>query len=297
MQSSRGDPAAVSFGVAHHMGTARRSSPHGPRAIVKLPDLTNLPVLRGGTRRAADWVDLQLSFVVQLLEQVAPQAHGRMLDVGCGKKPYESIFHPYVSDYIGIEHESCFAGTNASQSDRQPDLFYDGVRLPFEDGSFDTVLNVQVLEHTPHPGLLVAELGRVLRRDGILILSAPFQARLHEEPYDYFRYSPHGLRTLLGDAGLEIVQLYNQGSLWSVVAHKLNSYLALRVARIGSVAQAMGKLSHEAPARNRPRLWTLPLVAPTMVGLAGAARIMDRYFAEPEEALGFLVVARRAPSR
>ena len=55
----------------------------------------------------------------------------------------------------------------------------------------------------------------------------------------------------------------------------------------------MGKLSHEAPAAARTRVWTLPLIAPLMVGLSGGARVFDRFFADPEESMGFLIVARR----
>ena len=71
---------------------------------------------------------------------------------------------------------------------------------------------------------------------GLLILSAPFSFRLHEEPHDYFRYTPHGLRSMLTGAGLEVEEIRPQGDLWSVVGHKLNSFLAFRVARMGSVA-------------------------------------------------------------
>jgi SAM-dependent methyltransferase len=244
-------------------------------------------------RGASDWVDLQWSLLWDVIERVAPQAKGRLLDVGCGQRPYERLFTPYVSEYIGIEHQATFGKTNASSSERKPDLYYDGRRLPFDDGSFDTVLNIQVLEHTPHPGLLVREMGRVLKPGGLLILSAPFQFRLHEQPHDYFRYSPHGLRTLCEEAGLELFDTLNQGSMWSIIAHKLNSYLAFRVARIGRMAQAMGKLSHEAPAAERTRYWTLPFIAPTIVGLASSARVLDRFFPDPEESMGFLILARK----
>ena len=84
------------------------------------------------------------------------------------------------------------------------------------------------------------------------------------------------------------------GSLWSVIGHKLNSYLAFRVARIGGLAQAMGKLTHEGKTEARVRFWTLPLVGPSMLGISAAARVMDRIASDPEETLGFLVVARRA---
>jgi SAM-dependent methyltransferase len=253
------------------------------------------PGVSRAVRGVSDWIDLQWSLVVELLTRVAPQAHGRLLDVGCGDKPYEAIFTPFVDEYVGIEHEATFAATSASGRQRKPDLVYDGTRLPFEDRSFDTVLNVQVLEHTPRPRELVAEMARVLKDDGLLILSAPFAFRLHEQPHDYFRYSPHGLRELCGAAGLEVVEVLAQGSLWSVLGHKVNSYLAFRVARVGGLAQSLGKLSHEGSVPERPRYWTLPWVGPAMLGIAGAARVLDRLAPEPEEALGFVVLARRPP--
>lgn len=251
-------------------------------------------MLKRALRRTSDWVDLQWSLTIDSLERVAPQAHGRLLDVGCGHKPYEHIFRPFLSEYIGIERRDTFELTHAVNAESQPDLVYDGGRLPFDDASFDTVLNIQVLEHTPEPAELVKEMARVLKADGRLILSAPFQFRLHEEPHDYFRYSPHGLRSLCRAAGLEIVEVHPMGSLWSVIGHKLNSYLAFRIARIGGLAQVMGKLTHEGKTEARVRFWTLPLVGPSMLGISAAARVMDRIASDPEETLGFLVVARRA---
>jgi SAM-dependent methyltransferase len=249
-------------------------------------------MLKRAVRATSDWVDLQWSLTIDSLERVAPQARGRLLDVGCGQKPYERIFLPFLREYVGIEREDTFALTHAGEAGARPDVLYDGNRLPFDDRSFDTVLNVQVLEHTPRPLELVKEMARVLKDDGRLILSAPFQFRLHEEPHDYFRYSPHGLRALCREAGLEIVEVYPMGSLWSVIGHKLNSYLALRVARIGGLAQAIGKLSHEGTTLRRTRFWTLPFVGPSMLGISAAARVLDRVAFDPEESLGYLVVAR-----
>jgi len=242
-------------------------------------------------RRAADWVDLQWSVLERSLRAVAPRARGRLLDVGCGSKPYEAWFRPFVDDYVGVEHASTFAGTAAGAA-AGPDVVYDGVTLPFRDGAFDTVLSVQVLEHTPWPGALVAEMARVLAPGGTLILTAPFQFRVHERPHDYFRYSAYGLRQLCDDAGLEIFETLAQGSLWSVIGHKLNSYLALRVARVGQLAQLMGKLPHEAPQAEPVRWWTLPVVGPGMVSIAAGARLLDRLLPDPDETLGYLVLAR-----
>lgn len=243
-------------------------------------------------RRTSDWVDLQWSLLERSLRSVAPQARGRLLDVGCGDKPYEPWFRPYVRTYLGIEQASTFGVTSAGGR-RGPDLVYGGGRLPFRDQAFDTVLSVQVLEHTPHPQVLVDEMARVLVPGGLLILTAPFQFRLHEEPYDFFRYSPHGLRVMCDAAGLEVIETMPQGSLWSVVGHKLNTFLAFRLARVGQVAQGMGKLGHESPQQLPPRWWTLPFAGPAVVSIAAAARVLDRVLPERSEALGFLVLARR----
>jgi SAM-dependent methyltransferase len=252
-------------------------------------------------RRTSDFVDLQLSLIRASLRRVAPRARGRLLDVGCGDKPFESIFRPFVTEYVGVEHRETFELTKASGPELGgskrpgPDVLYSGDRMPFPDRSFDTVLSVQVLEHTPQPGLLVREMARVLADDGILILMAPFQFRLHEQPHDYFRYSPHGLRQLCAEAGLEVTHVEQQGSLWSLLGHKLNSYLALRVALMGAMAQRMGKLGHEKATLERPRYWTLPVVGPSMLGIAVGARLLDRVAFDPEETLGFLIIARHAP--
>jgi SAM-dependent methyltransferase len=259
-----------------------------------LQQIMQLPGLRQAVQRTTEWIDLQWWFIDVLLRKVAPQANGRLLDVGCGDKPYEHLFRPYVSEYIGIEHEATFSQTSASLHSRKPDMLYDGKRLPFEDRTFDTVLNVQVLEHTPKPAALLAEMARVLKEDGLLILSAPFQFRLHEQPHDYFRYSPHGLRAMCDEVGLDVLEVHSQGSLWSVIAHKLNTFLAFRVARVGGLVQTtMGKLPHEAPKQQAARVWTLPWVAPSMLALAASARVLDAVAHEPEESMGYLILARR----
>jgi SAM-dependent methyltransferase len=257
------------------------------RAILGHPQVGKLG------RSLADWVDLEWSAVVESLQRVAPRAHGRLLDVGCGDKPYEHLFLPHVDSYLGVEHEATYAATNASARPVKADVLYDGKRLPFEDKTFDTVLSVQVLEHTPRPGDLISEMARVLRDDGILIMTVPFSFRLHEEPHDYLRFTPHILRDLCRSAGLVVEQVEARRGLWGVVAQKIISYLGLRVAQVGGMAQMMGKLSHEEAKNGGARLWTLPVVAPAMVGLAFWGRVLDRVAPDPTEMLGFLVIARR----
>lgn len=250
------------------------------------------PLVRAA-RLASDYVDLQWSLTIRALERAAPSVSGRMIDVGCGEKPYAHLFAAYVTEHIGVERQDTFAQTSALSRGTGPDVLYDGETLPFPDESFDSALNVQVLEHTPRPLELLAEITRVLKKDGVLVLMAPFSFRLHEEPHDYFRYTPHGLRSLCERVGLEIVSVEPMGTLWTVIGHKLNTYFALSVARMGSVAQSLNKLGHESVATAAPRLWTLPIVAPAMVCVAASSRLLDQLIPEPTETLSFIVIAKR----
>jgi SAM-dependent methyltransferase len=255
-------------------------------AAVSAPDLKQI------ARSAADFVDLQWTLVVRALKDVAPLARGRLLDVGCGDKPYLEIFLPYVSEYLGVEHEALFHQTASAVRSRGPDLLYDGKRLPFLDGEFDTVLSVQTLEHTPEPQALLRELARVLHPNGVLLLTAPFSFRLHEQPHDYFRYTPHGLRALCSEAGLVVDRCAAMGNLWSLLGHKLNSYLALKLGRVAGLAQGLNKLGHEAAQTARPRIWLLPFVAASMTSVSVAAKVLDRVAPDDTETLGYVIVAR-----
>jgi hypothetical protein len=89
------------------------------------------------------------------------------------------------------------------------------------------------------------------------------------------------------------MQVGSRGGLFSVIGHKLNTYLALRVAQIDAMAQAIGKLGHERVASNGVRWWTLPWVVPTMVTIAAGARVLDRVLPDPSEALGYVLVAKK----
>lgn len=81
---------------------------------------------------------------------------------------------------------------------------YDGVRIPFADGSIDMVYSRQVFEYVRRPSDLLAEVRRVLRADGLLVLTASFL-----EPYhscSYWGYTPYGFHALLVDAGFGAIK-------------------------------------------------------------------------------------------
>ncbi len=143
---------------------------------------------------------------------------GKLLDVGCGSKPYQNLFQ--VSEYIGLDIDSDLA----RQRD-VADYFYDGTIFPFEDASFDSVLCNQVLEHVFNPDAFLEEIARVLKNQGTLLLTIPFVWDEHEQPWDYARYSSFGLAHLLHKHGFEIQFQKKLAADLSVVFQLLNAYL------------------------------------------------------------------------
>lgn len=118
----------------------------------------------------------------------------RVLDAGAGDAPYRELF--VHCDYVTADWpNSVHAGG------RGADVVASLDALPLADMSFDAVVSTQVLEHVARPKAVLAELYRVLRDDGALWLTAPLVWPLHEEPYDFYRYTEHGLRHLLDAAG------------------------------------------------------------------------------------------------
>lgn len=131
------------------------------------------------------------------LVEFFPGLKGRVLDVGCGQKPYQSLVP--ASQYVGVDIDSGVTRRLAAA-----DVFYDGRHLPFDDASFDAVLCSQVLEHVFTPDEFLREIRRVLRPGGVLLLATPFVWDEHEQPHDYGRYSSFGLKALLERNGFEV---------------------------------------------------------------------------------------------
>lgn len=73
------------------------------------------------------------------------------------------------------------------------------------DNHFDVVVCTEVLEHTLNPFAAVDEIKRVLREDGLALISTPYNFRIHGPLPDCWRFTEHGLRALFKD--FEIVTL------------------------------------------------------------------------------------------
>ena len=156
----------------------------------------------------------------RVIASYASGMHGALLDIGCGTKPYEGYFD--VTAYIGLEIEP---DESRAASQRSADCYYDGKRIPFADARFDAVVCNQVLEHVFEPGEFLAEISRVLKPGGRLLVTIPFVWDEHEQPHDFARYSSFGLAHLIARQGLVIERHDKVNDDIGVIFQLLNAYL------------------------------------------------------------------------
>lgn len=114
----------------------------------------------------------------------------RVLDVGCGVKPYYPFFEPYASEYVGVDLDSSAAELRGTVES-----------LPVPDDSFELVLCTQVLEHAADPARAVRELARVVAPGGRVLASTHGVQVYHPAPEDLWRWTHVGLERLFTDNG------------------------------------------------------------------------------------------------
>src|SRR5574338_1611832 len=79
--------------------------------------------------------------LLKSIEALAPQLKGRMMDFGCGQKPYKTLFS--VDEYVGVDFEN----PGHPHLNESIDVFYDGQTLPFDNEYFDSIFSSEVFEH------------------------------------------------------------------------------------------------------------------------------------------------------
>ncbi len=134
------------------------------------------------------------------------ELNGRLMDFGCGSKPYQSLF-TNVTEYIGLD----YAGEGHSHEQESIDVYYDGKTIPFENETFDSVLSSEVFEHLFALQQLLPEIARVTKKGGKFLITCPFVWEEHEIPVDYARYTRFALQDMLEKNGFEIEVIDKNG--------------------------------------------------------------------------------------
>lgn len=156
-----------------------------------------------------------------MLEKALPLVRGVVLDYGCGGQPYRQLISSHISRYIG-------ADVAAAQGITLDIEFLPDEPLPLGDGSIDTILSTQTLEHVRDVDHYLGECNRLLKSDGILILTAPMQWRHHETPYDYLRFTRFGLTEYLRRHGFHVREMSSCGGVYALIGQIWLNHLVER---------------------------------------------------------------------
>ena len=149
-----------------------------------------------------------------------------ILDVGSGHGGYLKHLAD-DNNLISLDYPE----TNTRYSER-PDVYGTASRLPFDSDSIDVILFLEVFEHVKNGELAIAEINRVLKKDGILYFSAPFIYPAHDVPFDYKRMTIYGFRDLLKDSGFKINREIQNGNSIIVSMQLFNLAILESVSKI-----------------------------------------------------------------
>ena len=199
-------------------------------------------------------------------------ARGRLLDIGCGPKPYARLTRGLVDRHVGVDHPGSQHGLGAV------DAAASAYRLPFRDGAFDTVLCSSVLEHLEEPEAALREAFRALAPGGAAVYAIPFLWHVHEEPRDFYRYTAHGLEHLFGKVGFRDVEVTALSGFWLT----FGQLLVYQLYRL-----------HRGPLRLVP---VIPALGLLVQALALGVDRLDRFKESRKWTWAYLVTARK-PAR
>jgi SAM-dependent methyltransferase len=157
-----------------------------PQGIVSAQDIEHLRLIRENVRHFMATVAREYGQVAARVLDIAPQDHEGA--------------RPYLPPSVTVETLDIDPMAKATYTG---DICRHNAAIP--DGRFDLIICTEVLEHTLQPFGAVAELRRLLRPGGYLLVSVPFNFRIHGPLPDCWRFTEHGLRALFAE--WEIVRL------------------------------------------------------------------------------------------
>lgn len=133
----------------------------------------------------------------------------RVLDIGAQESPFRMYF-------TKAEYRTQDVCQNKQRSvDYIGDINEGLPDIP--ESSFDSILCTQVLEHLKRPHVAFKEFNRILKPGGKVFLTTHLCFEEHMIPYDYFRFTRYGLKSLGDDAGLELVHIAPHGGIFQLL--------------------------------------------------------------------------------
>ncbi len=231
-----------------------------------------------------------------LLKEIKKNAHyakGILLDVGCGSSPFEKHFISHIDKYLKHEHPA------VAKSNIQYDYLSELPSISAPDKSIDTIISFSVLEHVLEPFETIKEFHRILKDNGIFIISVPQYWHLHEEPHDYLRFTKHVLKEKITKSGFEIVYLKEEGKSFALVGQAFCNALILlfdleHVKNIFSFLS--GKKSENIGKSIMYAIYKSPLILLSIILIPIINIIfllLDQIIGSPRDTIGYFVIAKK----
>ena len=161
--------------------------------------------------------------ILKGLKGAVKYASGRLIDVGCGTKPYKSLFAPVVDSYLGVDYPQTMETNYGAQT--KVDIFTDCSETGLRDCSFDTLLSTQVIEHIYDTRKFINECYRILTPGGIGIFTIPFVWQCHSEPYDFYRFTRYSIQRLFSESGFKVLKIENLEGAYATQQSLYKNYL------------------------------------------------------------------------
>ena len=144
----------------------------------------------------------------------------KVLDVGAGTCPYRTLFSHCdykTHDFKKLEKIELKDTKGYGRIDYVSDI----TNISVDDASFDVVICTEVLEHTPEPAKVIAEIARILRTGGRLFLTAPLGSGLHQLPFHFYGgFTPQWYKHFLPRFGLELEEIQPNGGFFKMMAQE-----------------------------------------------------------------------------
>ncbi len=217
---------------------------------------------------------------------------GRVFDIGCGKKPYKSLF-PNVTTYMGSNSKSYYK--DALSVPKSDFFINDGTMLPFKDEIFDSIINFQVLPVFSNPTDFLKEVKRVTKINGTFLLTTDFLYPIWNAPYNYFRTTVFGLEHLAMQAGWEVVKIEAFGGYWSMQARLLDRYIKGLMTKLVNRFKAESNLFLKFTNLCAVAFWILiVLISPIFVNLSFILfHFLDKLFLDEDFTTNYLIILKK----
>jgi len=134
-----------------------------------------------------------------------------LLDFGCGPLTNQELLRERSVIYVdGADYDGVSLVCDFSKS------------LPMKQNSIDGMLCSNVIEHLPEPQVCFDEMHRVMKPGGEALILVPFVIKLHQEPYDFHRYTKYALKFYAQKAGFSIIEVREVGGISNILGTILN---------------------------------------------------------------------------